>query len=103
MDLQRILPAVSSYAARTLCIKKTYVHLRGATRRKGGGSKDLKFDGGAQYEIIEELLDKRSLLDGDTIYLCRWKGMDPSQDTWEPSAHILCKQMIEEFENEWRK
>eukprot|EP00729_Bicosta_minor_P014923 gene14923-1137_t len=29
--------------------------------------------------------------------------MDPSQDTWEPSAHILCKQMIEEFENEWRQ
>ena len=46
------------------------------------GRRKVKLDDRGQYEEIEELLDKRALLDGDTIYLCRWKGMDPSQDTW---------------------
>ena len=54
-----------------------FYHVQG----RSSGSKDAKVDDSGQYEVIEELLDKRALLGGDTIYLCRWKGMEPSQDT----------------------
>jgi hypothetical protein len=65
-------------------------------------SKDAAIDEDGEYEIIEELLDKRTTMDGETIYLCRWKGLEPHQDTWEPSTHILCREMIVEFETEWQ-
>lgn len=52
--------------------------------------------------VIEEILDKR-MFNGDAIYLCRWKGMPAEDDTWEPARHVLCKEIIHEFEKEWEE
>lgn len=31
-------------------------------------------------------------------YKVRWKGYDPSEDTWEPEENLLtCKSLVEEY------
>lgn len=46
--------------------------------------------------VLEELLDKRVLVDGQTIYRCKWRD---EVDTWEPAENIYCTQMIVDFED----
>eukprot|EP00040_Diaphanoeca_grandis_P044695 m.271616 g.271616 ORF g.271616 m.271616 type:complete len:232 (-) comp96718_c0_seq1:4-699(-) len=55
-----------------------------------------------KLQIIEEILSKR-VVDGKSVYLCRWKGFAPSFDSWEPAENIFCQQVIDDFEVEWAK
>ena len=50
-----------------------------------------------EYEV-ETIVNKR-LRKGKAEYLVKWKGWeDPDDNTWEPIAHLDCKELIEEYE-----
>jgi len=49
-----------------------------------------------EYEV-ETILEKR-VRKGKTEYLVKWKGWeDPSDNTWEPEAHLDCPDIISAF------
>jgi transposase len=49
----------------------------------------------------ERIVDERQLGDGTVQYRIRWKGYDPSSDTWEPLEHLLAgrRQLL----RDWKK
>ena len=50
-----------------------------------------------EYEV-EQIVNKR-LRKGKAEYLVKWKGWDdPDDNTWEPVAHLECKELIDEYE-----
>ena len=50
-----------------------------------------------EYEV-ETIVNKR-LRKGKAEYLVKWKGWeDPDDNTWEPVAHLDCKELIDEYE-----
>eukprot|EP00092_Neocalanus_flemingeri_P032429 GFUD01035270.1.p1 GENE.GFUD01035270.1~~GFUD01035270.1.p1 ORF type:complete len:166 (+),score=58.41 GFUD01035270.1:57-554(+) len=50
-----------------------------------------------EYEV-ETIVNKR-LRKGKAEYLVKWKGWeDPDDNTWEPIAHLDCKELIKEYE-----
>jgi len=50
-----------------------------------------------EYEV-ESIVNKR-LRKGKAEYLVKWKGWeDPDDNTWEPIAHLDCKDLIDEYE-----
>jgi len=67
-------------------------------------AKKVKFDDdsdgsvtdGVNYEV-EKILEVHTKKDGRREFLIRWKGYRPSEDTWEPEAHLNCKDMIAKF------
>lgn len=46
---------------------------------------------------VEKILEVHTKKDGSHEFLIRWKGFKPSEDTWEPEAHLNCHELIEKF------
>lgn len=46
---------------------------------------------------VEKIIDVQYNDDGSKNFLIRWKGCDPSQDTWEPEANVNSPDLIEAF------
>ena len=50
-----------------------------------------------EYEV-EKVVGKRTRK-GKLEYLVKWKGWDnPDDNTWEPIAHLDCRELIDEYE-----
>ena len=49
----------------------------------------------------ERIVDERQRDDGSVQYRIRWRGYDPSGDTWEPLKHLQAgrRQLL----RDWRK
>jgi hypothetical protein len=45
--------------------------------------------------IVEKILQHRKKPDGSTVFLTRWQGFKPEDDTWEPAKHFLQKVSID--------
>lgn len=48
---------------------------------------------------VEKVVDVRYNEDGTKDFKIRWKGCDPSQDTWEPEANVNSPDLVNEFMN----
>lgn len=46
---------------------------------------------------VEKIIDVRYNEDGTKDFQIRWKGCDPTQDTWEPEDNVNSPDLIEEF------
>lgn len=46
---------------------------------------------------VEKIIDVRYNDDGTKNFLIRWKGCDPSQDTWEPEDNVHSPDLVNEF------
>jgi len=57
--------------------------------------KEQEVDPDEEYEV-EKVLDFRGS-GSRREFLIHWKGCPKSQDTWEPEAHLSCKELIDEF------
>ena len=48
--------------------------------------------------VVERILDKRVLENGEIEYLLKWFGYDEDEATWEPEENVFCKDLIELYE-----
>lgn len=48
---------------------------------------------------VEKIVDVKYNEDGTKDFLIRWKGCDPSQDTWEPEDNVNSPDLVDEFMN----
>lgn len=48
--------------------------------------------------IVEKVVDKRILDDGQIVYLIKWEGYDDNENTWEPKENITSKALIAQYE-----
>lgn len=46
---------------------------------------------------VEKIIDVRYNDDGTKTFLIRWKGCDPTQDTWEPEDNVNSPNLVNEF------
>jgi len=67
-----------------------------AKKTKKDDSDDESVTDGKDYEV-EKILEVHTRKDGSREFLIRWKGYRPSDDTWEPEAHLDCQELIEKF------
>lgn len=51
----------------------------------------------AETYIAEKLVATRKVK-GVREFRVRWVGYEPSEDTWEPRAHLLDKSLVKEYE-----
>merc|ERR1712136_510996 len=51
---------------------------------------------------VERIVDSRTLK-GKKQYFIKWQDFDSSENTWELSKDILCKELIDEFERHKNK
>ncbi|CAI6370072.1 unnamed protein product [Macrosiphum euphorbiae] len=47
--------------------------------------------------IVDKIVDKR-LRNNKVEYLLKWKVYDEADNTWEPKKHLLCEELIRDFE-----
>ena len=57
----------------------------------------------ADYEDIENIIDKRISYGGQVEYMVKWKGYSDKENTWEPEENIDAEDMIKEYEIESSK
>jgi chromobox protein 1 len=48
--------------------------------------------------VVEKILDKRILENGQIEYFLKWFGYDEDDATWEPEENVFCKDLIEQYE-----
>lgn len=48
--------------------------------------------------VVENVVDKKVLEDGQILYLIKWEGYDHNDNTWEPKENITSKALIAQFE-----
>jgi hypothetical protein len=58
-------------------------------------------EGETEYEV-EEILDSQTI-DGQLMYLVKWKGYDHSEDSWEPTSNLNCPELLQEFLEQQRQ
>lgn len=46
---------------------------------------------------VEKIIDVRYNEDGAKNFLIRWKGCDPTQDTWEPESNVNSPDLVNAF------
>lgn len=51
---------------------------------------------------MEKIICKKKV-DNKWFYLIKWAGYSSKQNTWEEEKNIYCKEMLEDFEVEWRQ
>ncbi|EGT56635.1 hypothetical protein CAEBREN_18646 [Caenorhabditis brenneri] len=51
---------------------------------------------------VEKILDKQ-MINGRAMYQIKWQDWSHEDNTWEPKENILCKDLLEEFEKNWKK
>ncbi|CAF3360033.1 unnamed protein product [Rotaria socialis] len=49
--------------------------------------------------VVEEILDRKLLNNGQIEYLLKWFGYDEEDATWEPEENIFCKDLIRIYES----
>lgn len=75
----------------------------GSTSRDGENSGDEGAgDEGAVDYVVEKILNKRCFPDS-VRYLVKWEGYDSRYNSWEPEDSFNSRELIEEFEEEFRK
>lgn len=50
--------------------------------------------------VVEKILDKSYTIEGELIYLTKWKDYPPSDNTWEPAGELekYSKDLVDAFE-----
>ena len=48
--------------------------------------------------VVEKILNKRVLENGEIEYFLKWFGYDENEATWEPEENVFCKDLIELYE-----
>jgi chromobox protein 1 len=48
--------------------------------------------------VVEKILDKRILDNGQAEYFLKWFGYTEEDATWEPEENVFCKDLIEQYE-----
>ncbi|CAF4233120.1 unnamed protein product [Rotaria magnacalcarata] len=49
--------------------------------------------------VVEKILDRKLLNNGQIEYLLKWFGYDEGDATWEPEENIFCKDLIQIYES----
>jgi len=48
--------------------------------------------------VVEKILNKRILENGEIEYFLKWFGYDENDATWEPEENVFCKDLIQLYE-----
>ena len=48
--------------------------------------------------VVEKILNKRILDNGEIEYYLKWFGYDEIDSTWEPEENVFCKDLIDLYE-----
>lgn len=59
----------------------------------------IPIDGEEELEVERILAEKRTQ-DGETLYIVRWAGYTPADDTWESLEHVQETQALDECQPE---
>lgn len=65
---------------------------------KAAKSKVVETEEEQDWEV-EKIIDVRFNEDGSKNFLIRWKGCDPTQDTWEPENNVNSPDLVNAFMN----
>lgn len=69
------------------------------TGGKGSGTVGQVIVGGETFYEVEKILGKKFNKKGKPIYLVKWKGYGPSENTWEPLENLETVQdLVDEYE-----
>jgi len=49
--------------------------------------------------VVEKILNKRIIENGQIEYFLKWFGYDEEDATWEPEENVFCKDLIEQYES----
>jgi hypothetical protein len=55
---------------------------------------------GDDIYVVERILNKRILENGEIEYFLKWFGYDEDDATWEPEENVFCKDLILLYENQ---
>ena len=77
---------------RCVCRKERSIHQNGKHKRNGKQKKEKEqqntiVSDGDEY-AVESILESKTMLEGETQYLIKWKGYDDSGNTWEPKSML---------------
>ncbi|CAF1175604.1 unnamed protein product [Adineta steineri] len=53
---------------------------------------------GEDIYVVEKILNKRILENGEIEYFIKWYGYDEDDATWEPEENVFCKDLIKLYE-----
>ena len=62
------------------------------------------FEGARPDEYEVEAIEAKRRKAGETEYFVRWKDHAPSENTWEPIAHLVgSEELVNDFEKAWQR
>jgi hypothetical protein len=53
---------------------------------------------GDDIYVVEKILNKRILENGEIEYYLKWFGYEEDDATWEPEENVFCKDLIQVYE-----